>query len=111
MGRKLEGNGIWEASRMMLPEHREQIIRHRGDLPKKAKPALDEQRIQELSDLLAEAVNRGKAVQLTLYDPISPSILHGRIERVDPLLGRVRVTAGEEEWRVPLRDILDIVLE
>ena len=25
--KKLEGNGLWESSRMMLPEHKETIIR------------------------------------------------------------------------------------
>jgi hypothetical protein len=26
MGKKLEGNGMWESSRMMLPEHREALL-------------------------------------------------------------------------------------
>jgi hypothetical protein len=26
MAKKLEGNGMWESSRMMLPEHRQAII-------------------------------------------------------------------------------------
>ncbi|CAH1197661.1 hypothetical protein PAECIP111893_00870 [Paenibacillus plantiphilus] len=29
MSKKLEGNGLWESSRMMLPEHRERLIKHR----------------------------------------------------------------------------------
>ncbi|MUT66843.1 hypothetical protein [Paenibacillus sp. NEAU-GSW1] len=36
MSKKLEGNGRWESSRMMLPEHREQYLHQRE--PKVAKP-------------------------------------------------------------------------
>ena len=29
MSKKLENNGLWESSRMMLPEHREALLKHR----------------------------------------------------------------------------------
>ncbi|GGG82961.1 hypothetical protein [Paenibacillus radicis (ex Gao et al. 2016)] len=36
MSKKLEGNGRWESSRMMLPEHREQYLQRRA--PQDGKP-------------------------------------------------------------------------
>jgi hypothetical protein len=33
MSKKLEGNGLWESSRMMLPQHREQSMEIRSDTP------------------------------------------------------------------------------
>jgi hypothetical protein len=33
MNKKLEGNGLWESSRMMLPQHREQSMEIRSDTP------------------------------------------------------------------------------
>lgn len=36
MSKKLEGNGRWESSRMMLPEHREQYLHRRA--PQEVKP-------------------------------------------------------------------------
>ncbi|MFK7697167.1 hypothetical protein [Paenibacillus sp. HJGM_3] len=35
MSKKLQGNGLWESSRMMLPQHREQSLR-----PSNGKPSL-----------------------------------------------------------------------
>ncbi|NEW05482.1 hypothetical protein GK047_05550 [Paenibacillus sp. SYP-B3998] len=33
MSKKLEGNGLWESSRMMLPQHREALQNQRNDRP------------------------------------------------------------------------------
>ncbi|MEJ1715192.1 YolD-like family protein, partial [Escherichia coli] len=42
MSQKLQGNGIWESSRMMLPPHRERIIDNQKLHKKKTKPILHE---------------------------------------------------------------------
>jgi len=33
MSKKLEGNGLWESSRMMLPQHKEQSMSIQNDMP------------------------------------------------------------------------------
>ncbi|WP_199909920.1 hypothetical protein [Paenibacillus sp. CAA11] len=33
MSKKLEGNGLWESSRMMLPQHKEQSVLRQGSPP------------------------------------------------------------------------------
>ncbi|WP_240413715.1 hypothetical protein [Paenibacillus periandrae] len=33
MSKKLEGNGLWESSRMMLPQHKEQSMQNQSDKP------------------------------------------------------------------------------
>ncbi|NHN33665.1 hypothetical protein [Paenibacillus agricola] len=33
MSKKLEGNGLWESSRMMLPQHKEQSMQNQSDQP------------------------------------------------------------------------------
>lgn len=38
MSKKLENNGLWESSRMMLPEHREALLKHRHGEPETARP-------------------------------------------------------------------------
>lgn len=46
MSKKLEGNGFWESSRMMLPEHREALVQRRQakaeDSPKRNVPTREE---------------------------------------------------------------------
>lgn len=41
--KKLEGNGLWEGSRMILPEHKRRIIQDEQQQMKKERPVLDEQ--------------------------------------------------------------------
>lgn len=43
ISKKLEGNGLWESSRMILSEHKERIYQYRVELSKKQRPTLDEQ--------------------------------------------------------------------
>lgn len=46
MTKKLEGNGLWESSRMMLPEHKETIIYKQHEEGRKQRPELDAQEIE-----------------------------------------------------------------
>jgi hypothetical protein len=41
MGKKLEGNGLWESSRMMLPEHKSRIRKNERETQRRIKPVLD----------------------------------------------------------------------
>lgn len=67
MGRKLEANGLWESSRMMLPEHKESIRQHRRDLCKQQRPLLDEQRIEELVRTISVSLFTEKPVRVKLF--------------------------------------------
>lgn len=48
MSKKLEGNGRWESSRMMLPEHREQYLSRRHGHQEQVKTALPSKEELEL---------------------------------------------------------------
>lgn len=39
MSKKLQKNGLWESSRMMLPQHKEALLNRRLDLDQPARPA------------------------------------------------------------------------
>lgn len=67
MGKKLEGNGLWESSRIILPEHKEGYLRLMKDRQRRGKPELDDQEVQ----LIEQAFNR--VLQYT-YDRDSDSI-------------------------------------
>jgi hypothetical protein len=100
-------NLLWESSRMMLPEHKEAIARHRRELQRKEKPVLDEQRLIELSHVLSEARQRRLDVRLVLYDPYAEQVLTGRIIKIDPVQRKMRLATAEGEVWISLDDILD----
>ena len=102
------GNLLWESSRMMLPEHKEEILSHRKELTKKPRPEFDEQRLEELSQTLAGACRTRSRVCITLYDPFASPAVTGRIAKVDLPGGRVKVEEGGQSLWIPLADITDI---
>jgi hypothetical protein len=108
MSRKLHGNGLFESSRMMLPEHKEAYLRRRRQIPKQVRPQLDEQEAERISRALACAVQSGRPVALTLFDEDGNRQVTGRVVRIDPLQRRVGIVRdGALHW-VPAADILDV---
>ncbi|TBL77671.1 YolD-like family protein [Paenibacillus thalictri] len=108
MSKKLQGNGMWESSRMMLPEHREQIIRHKQEMNLQPKPLLDEQKLDELSRQLFAAVAVKLEVTVTVFDRYGNQTVKGRIEKVDPLLKRAKISNQHSGAWIELIDILHI---
>jgi hypothetical protein len=102
------GNLLWEASRMMLPEHKEEILNHRQELARKTRPEFDEQRLEELSQTLAGACRSQSRVCITLYDPFASPAVTGRIAKVDLPGGRVKLEEDGQSLWIPLADITDI---
>ena len=107
-GKKLRGNGIWEASRMMLPEHRTAIRTHRSRLAERARPELDEQRIEELSAALSAALASGEETAVTTFGPFGDETNVGVVTRIDPRARRVRLTSAEETVWIPFADIVKV---
>jgi hypothetical protein len=104
-------NMRWESMRMMLPEHIEAIQQHKKDLQRKVKPVLDEDRIDELSYIIGEAIYEDRTVRVTKFDPFDDIEHVGKISKIDVYKKRIRVEMEYDfEW-VNLEDILDITFE
>ncbi|WP_309121340.1 YolD-like family protein [Paenibacillus sp.] len=109
-GKKLRGNGIWEASRMMLPEHKSAIRTHRTRLNERTKPELDEQRVEELSASLAEALETGAATAVTTFGAYGDETAVGVVAKIDPIERYVKLTTPEETLWIPFGDIVHVTL-
>ncbi|WP_051302737.1 YolD-like family protein [Salibacterium aidingense] len=60
-------NMRWESSRMILPEHREQWLKHQEKQERVKKPELDPQRWEELEWLLGDAMRRHHLLRFTYW--------------------------------------------
>ncbi|SEC43335.1 YolD-like family protein [Paenibacillus sp. GP183] len=67
MAKKLEANGLWESSRMMLPEHKDVTRRQAKQTDRLVKPTLDDQEVEIISTVLFQSHRNQKVVRLTLY--------------------------------------------
>ncbi|TDG00168.1 YolD-like family protein [Paenibacillus piri] len=103
MRKKLEGNGLWESSRMMLPEHKERINRHNKELDVRTMPILDEQKLEDINRVLQEAFESRLEVSLNLFHPTEARTVTGYIHKFDLFSGRILVGL---QW-IALSNIID----
>ncbi|WP_019533672.1 YolD-like family protein [Paenibacillus ginsengihumi] len=111
MSKKLQGNGLFESSRMMLPEHKEAYIRHQQNLRKNARPQLDDQEMERISMLLSESMLCKKEVELALFKEFEISRLTGIITKIDRQRKSVRLAQENDYVWVQVADIMDAALK
>jgi hypothetical protein len=107
-GKKLRGNGIWEASRMMLPQHKEAIRSHRVALGARPRPELDEQRLEELALKLAEAEQSKALTAITVFGVYQDETSVGTVEKLDSIGRYVKLVCNEETVWIPFGDIIHV---
>ncbi|WP_100013232.1 YolD-like family protein [Lentibacillus sediminis] len=104
-------NMRWEASRMMLPEHKEVIRRQRQELNKKTKPILDEQELDRLAGLLHDALEYDIAVKIEIFHPYENRWLTGQVEKIAPGQKQMQIiTENSLQW-ITMDDILEVLLQ
>ncbi|WP_334071748.1 MULTISPECIES: YolD-like family protein [Paenibacillus] len=96
---KLHGNGLWESSRMMLPEHKEAILEYNRRLHRHARVLLDEQEMEEISRRIARSLREHREIGLKLYGEFEGRRVRGVVEAVRPGERRFRLNTGKDvEW-------------
>ncbi|MGQ7886877.1 YolD-like family protein [Paenibacillus sp. WC2504] len=110
MSKKLELNGLWESSRMMLPQHKESAIRNRKEAQRLSRPIRDEQEIQNISAVLSLSQMYKKPVVLTLYEEFKTRSVTGIVARSrhgEFRLDIVETVSAVEDWEwIAYRDVL-----
>ncbi|GBF73192.1 hypothetical protein PA598K_01477 [Paenibacillus sp. 598K] len=102
--KKLEGNGLWESSRMILPEHRVQMQQRRQLLKRRDRPQLDEQAIEQIQQRLADSLEHKTPVTVTVYHPYEPRHITGHVESVNVHRRRILV----DGYWIGMEDIEDV---
>src|SRR4051794_12267513 len=85
----------WESTRMMLPEHREEILKHRTELHIQSRPILDDQELQEISSAVYSSFIQRTPISLILYGEYESRTITGVVLRVDSTGHQIRI---EGEW-------------
>ncbi|MEB3101225.1 YolD-like family protein [Ferviditalea candida] len=94
------GNLLWEGSRMMLPEHREQLLEYRRKQKEFQVPELDEDQISKINRMLAEAVREKRPVTAVCIGLYGPEAFSGYVKRVNPAKKRLEIQQQDSETAV-----------
>ncbi|MEF3301696.1 YolD-like family protein [Paenibacillus sp. GYB003] len=108
MGKKLEGNGLFESSRMMLPEHREQLVRRRDESGCRRRPSLDDQLLEQFALLLLESLEGHGEVAVGVFDPVRDDVVRGRVVQIDFTLRRIKMANDTETVSIRFADIVNV---
>lgn len=96
--KKLEGNGLWESSRMMLPEHTIRIIHDEREQLRKEKPEIDPQEWELIDQALYYSMADHAPIKLTIFDAFVDRQAKGTVMKVDRQLKRIKISWSEEDW-------------
>ncbi|MDU0333036.1 YolD-like family protein [Paenibacillus sp. 3LSP] len=107
MSKKLKGNGLFESSRMMLPEHKEAYLMHQQNLRKNTRPQLDDQEMERISRLIAESMQLRKEITLVLFGELNRAEITGVVTKIDLQQKNIRITDGNGFRWIKLSDIID----
>ncbi|MNW27583.1 YolD-like protein [compost metagenome] len=107
MSKKLQGNGLFDSSRFMLPEHVERIQRHYIEENRKVKPILDDQEVQLIEQALVDSYNQRQPVTLKVFGPFEDVVLTGTVIALNSSRREVKLLAADEEYQwIELGEIL-----
>lgn len=108
MSKKLTGNGLFESSRMMLPEHKEAYIAHQRRLEQKKRPLLDEQKLEEISSFIQDSYKHHIAVKITVFDQYEERQYVGVVTHLDPILKKLKLRHEQKEVEINYAFITDV---
>ncbi|RIX59291.1 YolD-like family protein [Paenibacillus nanensis] len=91
MSKKLTNNGMWESSRMMLPEHKARINQLSLEQKKRPRAHLDEQEWEQISKSVNDSLSNHKEISIKIYHPVEVLIVTGMVDRIDKLNSRFKV--------------------
>ncbi len=102
---KITDGNLFEAIRLMLPEHREKMKEVERELQKHARPKLSEDAFQEMTNIFSDCAANGHSVQIALFDEYEDELWTGT-----PIVrdGRLFLQRGRETWPIPVDRVIHI---
>jgi hypothetical protein len=108
MSKKLQNNGLWESSRMMLPEHKEAILDNNRTILKKRKPLIDFEEQESFTRLLAFSLWEKQKVTIVLYGEFHDQEYTGVATKIDQQKRMIRMESTEDYTWIHFDDIVKI---
>lgn len=107
MAKKLFDNGLFESSRMILPEHRDAWIRMANTNLARFKPTLDDQEIQQIEYEIVRSYNKRIKIKLVLFDPYEDKEVSGVVVALNTYKRELKLMTSEDDWEwIYIKDVI-----
>ncbi|NDI34657.1 YolD-like family protein [Chengkuizengella sediminis] len=102
-------NMMWEASRMILPEHKERINDYQYERDRKTKPVLVEEEVNIISQQLSDSMLSKSEIIIELFRDFGQNAFKtGTVAKFDPQLRQIKLEHEHEyEW-IKFGDIVGV---
>ncbi|CAM3959801.1 YolD-like family protein [Lederbergia lenta] len=101
-------NVRWESSRMMLPEHREQLLKERSKQEEFTPPILDNDQLEEINRIIIISMEQKQEVIITFIEKYGPAQFSGWIQNVDRYERWIRLDNDQDTLLLFFKEILQI---
>ncbi|MCM3257076.1 YolD-like family protein [Paenibacillus lautus] len=93
MSKKLEKNGLWESSRMTLPQHKERIVEHVNKRTTIEKPTLHEDEWENIAQNINLSISFNESVVIEIYNQYGNRLVEGVVSSISKIGKKLRL-----EW-------------
>lgn len=108
----LKDRGTIKWTSLMLPEHVERIKQLKKELNKVEKPEIDEQRLQEMEQIIAQAYAKNIPLAFTYWDDGFYKTASGKIGRIDHFAKQLHIkNSSLERFTIPFAHIVDVAFD
>lgn len=108
MSKKLENNGLWESSRMMLPQHREAFVSKQKAEPLRPAPILHDDEYELMIRYLKESYYTKKMIDIDWLNERRSERLTGCVEQLDENSQRIKMKQQDGSVWIPISLITGI---
>jgi hypothetical protein len=108
MTKKLEGNGLWEASRMMLPQHREAFVSRQEALDSPRMPQIHEEEFELIVRHLKESWYTQKLIVVEWFHEHKREHSTGAVQHIDEHQQRIQLKTDAFSCWITLQQIIDV---
>ncbi|MBB2483461.1 YolD-like family protein [Bacillus sp. APMAM] len=98
----------WESSRMMLPEHREQLLEEKRKQQEYKPPLLDNDQLHEINCVIVKSIEQERAVTVTYAEKYGPAKFWGWIQKVDTIEGWLKIVNDEDVLKLSFKRVLQV---
>ena len=104
-------NVMWESSRMMLPEHREQLLAKKRKEREFRPPELSAEQLNDMNRIIAASIEEDRAISVTYASARGPRRFWGWVKQVRQDEKRLKKKNDEDSLTQPFKNIHSAELE
>jgi hypothetical protein len=108
ISKKLSGNGLWESSRMVLPEHRIRMFKHNEERGYKEKPSLHEDELEMLFQNINYSINQREIVSMTVFGVGQDRVINGVVTYINYDKKKLRIEFDDGYEFVDFDEIINV---